>query len=80
MQKEAYWAGIPCYTLRTETEWIYTVENGWNTIISPQDNLKQKIESYSCPVDKYLRKNNISESKLIVKKIKEAMVGSPQNV
>ena len=45
VQKEAYWLGVPCFTLREETEWIETVKSGWNVLVGTE--VKRVVEEVS---------------------------------
>ncbi len=44
VQKEAYFHSVPCITLRDETEWVETVQLGWNQIVGADKN--NILESY----------------------------------
>ena len=45
IQKEAFFYGVPCITMRPETEWIETIDTGWNKLTGAD---KEKIlEAFS---------------------------------
>jgi UDP-N-acetylglucosamine 2-epimerase len=37
LQKESYWLGVPCVTVRPTTEWVDTVEVGANRLAEPEE-------------------------------------------
>lgn len=54
IQKEAYILKKPCITLRPETEWVETVEAGWNLLIDPlvKQGYSERIKNFE-PSSKY---------------------------
>lgn len=50
LQKEAYWLSVPCLTLRDETEWVETVDAGWNVLVgADSDKIVDAVHSFAPP-------------------------------
>lgn len=73
LQKECYILNVPCITVRKETEWVETLNNGFNVLSSPDyKELKNKIKSAKIEVkDKinYFGTGNTAEK--IIEKMEE---------
>ena len=53
VQKEAFFLGKPCITMRDETEWVETVENGWNVIVGADaEKITQAINSFDPTIER----------------------------
>ena len=48
LQKEAYFHGVPCVTLRDSTEWPETIASGWNRLWTAED-----YQTPRRPIDEY---------------------------
>jgi UDP-N-acetylglucosamine 2-epimerase len=53
VQKEAYFHGVPCVTLRDTTEWVETVEGGFNTLTGMDpDRVRAALDGISMPAER----------------------------
>jgi UDP-N-acetylglucosamine 2-epimerase len=68
IQKEAYILKVPCITLRENTEWIETVEDGWNVLVGSD---KEKIRDAMRTFMPKGKQRNVFGAGNAYKKIKE---------
>lgn len=53
VQKEAYWLGVPCVTLRDESEWVETVQAGWNVLVGVDpERILRAVHTLSPPLER----------------------------
>lgn len=68
MQKEAFFFGVPCITMRDETEWAETVELGWNKIVGAnRENILKAVNSLNNGKSGFFPYGNGQASKNILK-------------
>jgi len=53
LQREAYWLGTPCVTVRSETEWTETVACGANRLLPPEDAPRGLAEAVTAQVRRW---------------------------
>jgi UDP-N-acetylglucosamine 2-epimerase len=78
VQKEAYFWDVPCVTVRDETEWTETLEDGWNVLTGANRDLI--LAALAQPRPKKARKVVFGDSQVssrIVAEIERMMLDRP---
>ncbi|MBO8130376.1 MAG: UDP-N-acetylglucosamine 2-epimerase (non-hydrolyzing) [Candidatus Marinimicrobia bacterium] len=70
VQKEAYILGIPCITIRNNTEWVETLEEGWNILVEAET---EKIFEVVSKFNPTKQRSNLFGNGEASKRIKEIL-------
>ncbi|MGE5403244.1 MAG: non-hydrolyzing UDP-N-acetylglucosamine 2-epimerase [Candidatus Doudnabacteria bacterium] len=77
VQKEAYILGIPCVTMRDNTEWVETLADGWNVLVGSSTDLI--LEQLSAPRPRTKQKNLYGDGTASLR-IKDVLVNFARNL
>lgn len=71
VQKEAFFLGKPCITMRDETEWVETVQNGWNVLVGADEKaIQQAIQGFNPTNERLNYFGNGTAAELMIEAIK----------
>jgi len=59
VQKESYWLGVPCFTLREETERVETIKSKWNSLVGTEAKRIVKKVMHMKGRGRYLKRHGI---------------------
>lgn len=80
IQKEAYLVGVPCVTLRGETEWVETLDAGWNRLVAiDPDGLRAALGDAAF-MDRSRPRPDIFGDGMAAQRIVAALEGLPRQV
>ena len=67
LQKEAVWMNTPCVTMRETTEWVETIESGWNRLVGADPKaITNAVEQFiDSPPSAEMTKVNLSAEQII---------------
>jgi len=72
IQKEAYFFKVPCITLRDTSEWVETIEDGWNVLVhTDREKILSSIKSFNPCSEQKSYFGNGDACKKIVERIKK---------
>jgi UDP-GlcNAc3NAcA epimerase len=77
VQKEAYFLSVPCVTLREETEWVETVETGWNALAGTDKNAI--ATAASAPMPQSPGDNSLYGTGAAARRVCEVLTQAPEN-